>query len=297
MKERQRRKIDHETRITIFCAWREVVGPLCTKLLNLRLASAAQAALVSVLRDSACALCLDRSMLAVRRAFRPGLCLGLRLASIGLVLCSLLALSPTGCRSRDDVVSIRTSGSYQDPTLLAQARQLPVAAAYLQGTGLVYQRNRSFCGPATVINVLRSLGDTRIDGDSVFAGTSFHAWNAALGMPLDRLADLMRQRTGRSVTVLRDRSLAEFRQHLRQINDPGLRYTINFHRGPLFGGGGGHHSPLGAYVEAADLVLVLDVNEEFKPWLVPAERLYQAMDTVDRDGGRKRGLLRIEPPK
>lgn len=231
--------------------------------------------------------------LASRLASRPAL----RLASIGLVLSALLALSPSGCRPRDDVVSIRTSGSYQDPTLLAQARQLPVAAAYLQGTGLVYQRNRSFCGPATVINVLRSLGDNRIDGDSVFSGTAFHWWNAALGMPLDRLAELMRQRTGKPVTVLRDLSLAEFRQHLRQINEPGLRYTINFHRGPLFGGGGGHHSPLGAYLEAADLVLVLDVNEEFKPWLVSAERLYQAMDTVDRDGGRKRGLLRIELPK
>ena len=56
--------------------------------------------------------------------------------------------------------------------------------------------------------------------------------------------------------------------------------------------GFGHHSPIGGYLEAEDLVLVLDVNEKFKPWLVERSRLYDAMNTVD--GDKKRGLLRIE---
>ena len=54
----------------------------------------------------------------------------------------------------------------------------------------------------------------------------------------------------------------------------------------------GHHSPIGGYLEAEDLVLVLDVNEEFKPWLVERSRLYDAMNTVA--GDKKRALLRIE---
>jgi hypothetical protein len=45
-------------------------------------------------------------------------------------------------------------------------------------------------------------------------------------------------------------------------------------------------------LEAKDLVLVLDVNEKFKPWLVERSRLYNAMNTLD--GDKTRGLLRIE---
>jgi hypothetical protein len=40
------------------------------------------------------------------------------------------------------------------------------------------------------------------------------------------------------------------------------------------------------------LVFVLDVNEDYKPWLVERERLFSAMNTVD--GDQKRGLLLIE---
>ena len=63
---------------------------------------------------------------------------------------------------------------------------------------------------------------------------------------------------------------------------------------PLFGRGGGHHSPIGGYLPDPDLVLVLDVNGSYKPWLVKSERLFEAMNTVDSSTGRKRGLIRIE---
>lgn len=78
------------------------------------------------------------------------------------------------------------------------------------------------------------------------------------------------------------------------VNDPGRRYIVNFHRGPLFGRGGGHFSPIAGYLPERDRVLVLDVNRNFKPWLVPSERLYAAMDTVDAATGERRGLLLLE---
>jgi hypothetical protein len=62
----------------------------------------------------------------------------------------------------------------------------------------------------------------------------------------------------------------------------------------LFGKGVGHHSPIAAYLEPEDLVLVLDVNEAFGPWLVSTERLFAAMDTIDPSSGKKRGLLLLE---
>jgi hypothetical protein len=96
------------------------------------------------------------------------------------------------------------------------------------------------------------------------------------------------------VTVLRDLDLAGFRQQLRHVNDPARRYVINFSRGPLYGTGGGHHSPIAGYLDQEDLVLVLDVNQKYGPWLVKPERLYEAMNTIDNIAQKKRGLLLIE---
>ena len=59
-------------------------------------------------------------------------------------------------------------------------------------------------------------------------------------------------------------------------------------------------SPILGYLEAEDLVFVGDVNRDFQPFLVPASRLYEAMDTLDSDGNLKRGMLLIDvsaPPR
>jgi Phytochelatin synthase len=58
------------------------------------------------------------------------------------------------------------------------------------------------------------------------------------------------------------------------------------------GPGVGHHSPIGGYLEAEDLVFILDVNQNYQPWLVERKRLFDAVNTLD--GDRKRGLLLIE---
>jgi len=42
------------------------------------------------------------------------------------------------------------------------------------------------------------------------------------------------------------------------------------------------------------LVLVLDVNRKYGPWLVKSARLYDAMNTLDTGSQKKRGLLLIE---
>ena len=92
--------------------------------------------------------------------------------------------------------------------------------------------------------------------------------------------------------MLRNLSPDQFQQHLRRANDAGRRYIVNFSRREIFGAGTGHHSPIGGYLEAKDLVFVLDVNRDYQPWLIERARLYAAMDTWD--GKKKRGLLLIE---
>jgi Phytochelatin synthase len=191
------------------------------------------------------------------------------------------------------VVSIKETGDYQDPAELKKAWALPVAATYQPG--IDFQRNPSVCGPTSLVNVLHSL---KLPGnqESILQGTNFSTVLGYLpeGLTLDQLAEIARQKLHRQVTVLRDLGLAAFREQLSHANDLSRRYVINFSRGPLFGTGGGHHSPIAGYLTEEDLVLVLDVNQKYGPWLVKSQRLYDAMNTVDATSQKKRGLLLIE---
>lgn len=186
--------------------------------------------------------------------------------------------------------AIRTS-VIRSAEVIDRAWQLPAASTFRRQ--VTWQSNASRCGPSSVANVLRSLGEAADTESGVLAG-SWRCWTGVciMGLTLDELADVARGKTRRTVTVLRDFSLDEFRAHLRRANETGRRYIVNFTRREIFDAGAGHHSPIGGYLEAEDLVFVLDVNRDFQPWAVEASRLYRAINTLD--GDRKRGLLLIE---
>ena len=177
------------------------------------------------------------------------------------------------------------------PDLMERAWRLPVAATF--NRQLSWQSNGSRCGPAAVANVYRSLSEAASTEGKVLAGTG-RCWTGVciLGLTLDELADVARANTSRKITLLRDLSEEEFREHLRRSNDPGRRYIVNFSRERIFGAGVGHHSPVGGYLEDEDLVFILDVNSDYQPWLVERARLFAAVNTLD--GDKKRGLLLIE---
>jgi hypothetical protein len=192
------------------------------------------------------------------------------------------------------VASIAETPEYQDPLLLERAWSLPVAARY--GHRIDPQRNISMCGPTSAANVMRSLGSGTATVDDVLAGSGRcrwfgYCWN---GLTLGELAQLVRAKTDRRVRVIRDLTLAQFREEMARSNDANRRYIVNFNRGLLFGRGGGHHSPVGGYLADRDLVFVLDVNSSFGPWLVSTARLFQAVDSIDPDSGAKRGLIVVE---
>ncbi|WFU45068.1 phytochelatin synthase family protein [Bradyrhizobium sp. CB82] len=172
-----------------------------------------------------------------------------------------------------------------------RAWRLPAAASF--GHEISWQANASLCGPSSLANVFRSFGEDATSERSVLAGTGL-CWTGfcIMGLTLDELAGLARAKTRRSVTVLRDMSAEEFREHLKRSNDPARRYIVNFDRKVIFGAGAGHHSPIGGYLEKEDLVFVLDVNRDYRPWLVKRTRLFDAMNTLD--GHNKRGMLLIE---
>jgi len=184
-----------------------------------------------------------------------------------------------------------SSSVTRSPELIERAWRLPVAATF--NRQLTWQSNRSRCGPAAVANAYRSFGDSTITEGKVLAGTG-RCWTGVciLGLTLDELAEVAQTNTRRKITVLRDFSEEQFQEHLRRSNDPSRRYIANFSRDRIFGAGVGHFSPIGGYLEAEDLVFVLDVNEDYQPWLIERTRLFEAVNTFD--GDKKRGLLLIE---
>jgi hypothetical protein len=139
------------------------------------------------------------------------------------------------------------------PEILNRAWQLPVASTFERH--ITWQSNPSLCGPASVANTFRSLGERATTQTEVLAGTG-RCWTGycLLGLTLDQLAEVAQAHTGRKVTVLRDLTADEFRQHMQRANDPGRRYIINFSRDQIFGAGAGHHSPIAGYLEAEDMV-------------------------------------------
>ncbi|UXN60560.1 phytochelatin synthase family protein [Phyllobacterium zundukense] len=177
------------------------------------------------------------------------------------------------------------------PDLVERAWRLPVAATF--NSDVIWQSNGTRCGPASIANAFRSIGEEETTEAQVLEGTG-KCWTGfcIIGLTLDELAEVARAHTERKVSVIRDLTAEQFHEHMKHANDPDRRYIINFTREDIFGGGGGHHSPIGGYLEAEDAVFVLDVNENYKPWLIKRERLFKAMDTFD--GGRKRGLLLIQ---
>src|SRR6266700_2326188 len=177
------------------------------------------------------------------------------------------------------------------PELVERAWRLPVATTF--NRQLSWQSNGSRCGPAAVANAYRSLGEAASTEGKVLTRTG-RCWTGVciMGLTLEELADVARANRTRKITVLRDLSEEQFRDHLRRSNDPGRRYIVNFSRERIFGAGAGHHSPIGGYLENEDMVFILDVNSAFQPWLVERARLFAAVNTFD--GNKKRGLLLIE---
>lgn len=224
----------------------------------------------------------------------------LRVRLLGIAAFALAALAATALKPAPKppagFASIRSLAPFQAPALLEKAWALPVAATYPHP--LQSQTNPSACGPTSVSNVLSSISAPKTPSEVASHGAGCVAGFCFGGLTLAQLRDAaaLALPSGWSVTVIHPTSVEALRDELRHANDLKRRAVVNFHRFPLFGMGGGHHSPLGGYLEADDLVFVLDVNANFGPWLVPTARLFEAIDTVDASSGEKRGLLRFEAP-
>lgn len=183
-----------------------------------------------------------------------------------------------------DFVSIKHLSAYQDPTLISRAWSLAEARHF--HAPIRSQSNPSACGPTSIANIASATPeDVASHGKGCINGFCFG------GLTLEQLAAATRETQPTwKVETVHPADVEALRSELRRADQT---LVVNFDRFPLFGIDGGHHSPIGAYLEAEDLVFVLDVNKSFGPWLVPTERLFEALNTVDSSSGEKRGLIRI----
>jgi hypothetical protein len=189
--------------------------------------------------------------------------------------------------------------SPEGQALLASAVQVDHAALE---RAFQPQEKGSWCGVASAVTTLSALRGARVAQAELFtpeAAAVRSWWQVTFGgMSLEALAGLLRAHGAPATAHHADEGVAAFRAALRRnLAAPGDYVIVNWRRDALGEEGEyGHHSPVSAYDEAGDRVLILDVGAHAYPktW-APVERLFAAMDTVDGDGGEKRGWVEVGP--
>jgi len=98
-------------------------------------------------------------------------------------------------------------------------------------------------------------------------------------------------------------SLDDFRNDIRSILSDTISkhkpiLVVSFSRSALNQTGGGHFSPIGAYHEESDTVLVLDVARfKYAPYWVRVTDLFRSMQEIDNVTKKARGWFLLSPPK
>lgn len=174
------------------------------------------------------------------------------------------------------------------------------------------QQNLAFCGPASIAAVLNSLDLPRPAAGPLYPYPFFTQDNVftpatqrikpyiqvnARGMTLDEFTAFLNALGAKATAHHADRlDLDGLRALVKAtLENPRGRVVVNYSRKPLGQAGDGHLSPLGAYDEATDSVLLLDVAKfKYPPVWITLQDLLTAIRTTDPDSGMSRGLVAIE---
>lgn len=155
------------------------------------------------------------------------------------------------------------------------------------------QSRAAYCGVASSVIVLNALHHhATLTQATVFPNTSAELRTTFGGMTLAQLGDLLRA-NGADVTLTYagDSGIDAFRATARQnLQTPGDFILVNYERAALGQAESGHISPLAAYDEKSDRLLILDVAAyKYPPVWVATADLWNAMNTIDSSSGRTRG--------
>jgi Phytochelatin synthase len=204
--------------------------------------------------------------------------------------------------------------SPQGQSLLFEAKAKtaywPVSANYET------QENQAFCGIASLVIVLNSLGIQApqpagfapyrfFTQDDLFppGGTTILQadWIEHHGLTLDQLGQIATH-FGLNVQLVHATpdGLAQFRTQASQaLGTPGQYVIVNFKRAAMKQEGYGHISPLAAYDAKTDSFLIMDVARyKYPPAWVSTRDLYAALNTIDAGNNNlTRGYLILRAAK
>ncbi|WP_295811799.1 phytochelatin synthase family protein [uncultured Nitratireductor sp.] len=169
----------------------------------------------------------------------------------------------------------------------------------------------TFCGPATVAAVANALGIPRPSPDRLYPWTLFtqdtlfneanqklkpYAMVEHEGLTLAEL-DTFIENAGLAAEhhFADETSVDELRKAIKEtLEDRDARFVANYSRKALPQKGDGHISPVGAYDEETDSVLILDVAKyKYPPVWISVEKLHEAMMLVDEGSNRSRGFVKV----
>ena len=174
----------------------------------------------------------------------------------------------------------------------------------------VTQNNQAYCGVASIVMVLNSLGITAPEAPQykpyrVFTQDNFFSNEktkkvltpevvSRQGMTLEELGNLIASYDVKvNVYHATDTSLEQFRrQAAENLKQPQNFVLVNYLRKEIGQEKGGHISPLAAYNEQADRFLILDVSRyKYPPVWVKTKDLWKAMLTIDPASSKSRGFV------
>ena len=188
----------------------------------------------------------------------------------------------------------------------AREAYFPLASNFLT------QKTQSYCGVASIVMVLNSLGvaapavpefepyrtftqDNVLDEatDTVLPRATL----AEIGMTLDQIGGILNQKGVKAVVHhAADSSIDDFRTSAREaLGKKGSFVIVNYLRKAMGQEKGGHISPLAAYDVESDRFLILDVARyKYPPVWVTTADLFAAMKTTDSDNENKtRGFVLV----
>ncbi len=176
----------------------------------------------------------------------------------------------------------------------------------------VTQKNQAYCGVASLVMVLNSLG---IQAPEAPEFAPYHVFTqdnffnnvqtqkvvapevvSRRGMTLDQIGKLLESYAVKAdVYHAGDTSIEKFRTLVvKNLQQSGNFVVVNYLRKALGEETGGHISPIAAYNEDTDRFLILDVSRyKYPPVWVKAADIWQAMATVDADSGKTRGFVLV----
>ena len=223
------------------------------------------------------------------------------------LLMVLLGLAFTFLAHAGDLVYLNSSAGAQRLLQADYNRQYFAVQPFVDT-----QENLAFCGPASMAAVLNSLPrETRpvapqLNPFPYFTQDTFFNQNthaiktreAALrsGLTLQQSTEMFRQFGVNADNFFGDQlTESTFRDLITTaLGESNTRLVVNFDRQALGQLGRGHFSPIAAYDSATDSVLILDVAKfKYPPFWVSVADLLKAMDTIDTDSGKSRGLIRV----